>query len=72
MGYTGTSSRYQRHKIRISQKSPGMTFEITYHRLVVREDIPLLGGRMKRQIKHAIETSHDKPWNSMASRCANH
>ncbi len=33
-----------------------MTFEITYHRLVVREDIPLLGGRMKRQIKHAIET----------------
>ena len=33
-----------------------MNFLISYHEIVVKEDIPKLDVRLKKQIKHAIET----------------
>ena len=32
-----------------------MNFTIQYHELVVTEDIPKLDGRLRKQIRHAIE-----------------
>ena len=33
-----------------------MSFQVSYHELVVREDLPKLDGRIKKRIRHAIET----------------